>query len=238
MSTLLVVQNDAVAPPGHLVDACRRAGVPFDLARPFTGEPVAPFADRTGVVVLGGAMGVGDAAEYPFLLDEMSEISAAADAGVAVLGICLGGQLIAAALGGAVMRADHPEAVVVEMSATDVGTDPVLGRLDGPQLALHQDTWEAPPDAVALIDGPEFPFAFRSGSAVAIQTHPEVTVDIFRRWVSIPAVRGLVAHAGSDPDELMSAFEAAQPRSRDMAMRFFGAWLDEAVERREHRAVS
>lgn len=144
------------------------------------------------------------------------------------MGICLGGQLIAAALGGSVERGPRPEAALVTLADS---TDPLLRLLERPHLILHQDGWTPPAGATGLVRGPSYHLAFRHGSAVALQTHPEVTPEIARRWFAEAEVKDLVRRAGEDAGHFLARILAGAPEMRDMARRYFAAWIEEARAR-------
>ncbi len=227
---LLVVHNDEPIRPGRLLDALHAEEVEYQIVRPFAGDPIPDFTDYGGVVILGGTMGVYDAHRFPYLRDEMSAVLAAVAEDVPVLGICLGGQLLAAALGGEAHRSERAEARFEAFSSPAAEEDALLRHLDGPQLATHQDTWTAPPGAVTLLESPDFPLAFRFGSALAIQTHPEITPEILDLWMEGQGFHDLLAEAGTNAAAISLAVATAEAESRDMAERFFRAWIRSTAE--------
>jgi GMP synthase (glutamine-hydrolysing) len=140
-----------------------------------------------GVVVLGGAMHVGDAPSLPWLQEEIGWITDHVRGGGALLGICLGSQLLAHALGGRV--GPHPEGMTqigyVPVEATAAGA----GLFPDPPLEVyhwHEQGFELPAGAELLATGPDFPNqAFRHGKAYGLQFHPEVTPGVLRRWLEL-----------------------------------------------------
>ncbi len=229
MKPVAVLRNDAEVPPGYLAPALERSGRPWLLVRLDEGEPLPTVEAVHGVVVLGGRMGAYDGALHPYLEEEKRFVAGCVEADVAVLGICLGSQLAAAALGGEAYLADAPEATLGPIDLTEAGAaDPVLARLiERPVLRLHQDTWDAPPGATTLAHGGGFAQAYRLGSALGIQPHPEADPDVVAGWLMRDSIRELVHRAGSDPDELLWAMAAGREDGEVTAARFFGAWLDE-----------
>lgn len=227
MNPILVLENDADVPPGYLIDVLETAPGGYELRRLHAGDEVGGPHGWAGVVVLGGAMGVYDADAHPYLHDEAEMLVAAVARDVPVLGICLGCQLLADALGGRAYRAERVEARFETFSSPAASADPAVRELDGPQLTFHQDTWEAPPGVRVLLRSPQYPQAFRFGSAVAIQTHPEVTPEIARGWMESPGGRDMLDAAGADSGEILGRMEACRDSSREMARRFFVAWLAE-----------
>ncbi len=175
MKPIIVLQNEDMAPPGYLGDALDRRGVDWRAVRLDVGESLPEVQDVSGVAVLGGPMGVYDDEEFPFLLDEKEFLVECTKADVPVLGICLGCQMLADGLGGRAYVADRAEIVFAPIEATPDGlADPVVAALAGRRtIRYHQDTFDVPPGATLLATGGGFDQAFRMGSAVGLQPHPE-----------------------------------------------------------------
>ena len=146
-----------------------------------------------------------------------------------VLGICLGCQILADALGGSAYAAPFIEAEFESLRVVpEAVSDPVVGTLAEPVLSLHGDTWEPPPGATVLATSSRFPHAFRFGSALAIQSHPEVSASIVAGWIE-GFGRDRFAAAGVDPDALLDQISSGDKANQERAARLFGAWLDEAI---------
>ena len=184
-----------------------RIAVVHNLERPFLGHAAAPFAaaglevtehdlrrgaplpgpDADGLLVLGGDESVRDIARLDHLDREAALLREAVNAGRPVLGVCLGGQLLAHALGGEVTRMPRrmvswPE--VERLPAAD--GDPLLGALPERFRVLHwnEDCFTLPDGAVELLSrpGPGVE-AFRAGDrAWGIQFHPETDSDALEGW--------------------------------------------------------
>jgi GMP synthase-like glutamine amidotransferase len=140
-----------------------------------------------GLVVLGGTMDVSEAPAYPSLEAAMALIRQAAASGLPVLGICLGGQLAAHALGGRAYRSPRgPEFGWIPLAFTRSGrADPVLGALDSDVevYSSHHDVFDLPPGADLLAWGGHSPNqAFRLGSVLGVQFHPEVDAARVAFW--------------------------------------------------------
>ena len=207
MKPVLVLRHGADIPLGLLGNALHEAGVPVREVALHAGDEVPPIEGHPGLVVLGGEMGVYDESDHPWLRHEKSLIEQAHGAGVPMLGICLGSQLFAEALGGAAYLADGPPEIgyiTPELTAEGV-RDPVLRHFDRPVVVFHQDTWDPPPDAIVLARTDRFPHAFRMGSAVAIQAHPEADAGIVQAWVSHDRARRMLREADVDADALVAA---------------------------------
>lgn len=147
-------------------------------------DDLAPVRDAELVVVLGGPIGVGDAATFPVIEAEAALIRARMEAGLPVLGVCLGAQLIAHALGWPVA----PGRLELGWGTVDVapaGMSTPLRHVSGaPILQWHGDAITAP-DGVELLASTDATAcqAFAVGSAFGIQFHPEVDPEAFERWL-------------------------------------------------------
>jgi GMP synthase (glutamine-hydrolysing) len=187
MPMLTLIQNDQDVPSGRLIEWCREFRIPFQTVRPYSGEVLPPISDVSALVILGGAMGVHESSRYTYLLAVRSYIQQAVVRQVPLLGICLGGQLLADALGAPVHSQRNGEmglhSVEVRESAT---SDPLF--LEIPQVFTtfqwHNDSFEIPAGAVCLASSPVCSHqAFRYGvNQYGLQFHPEVTRSIVTSW--------------------------------------------------------
>jgi GMP synthase (glutamine-hydrolysing) len=219
---LLILENDPGDGPGYLGDALEHADVPASLVRVHAGDPVPELGSAAGVVILGGPMGAYESATHPWLDDEARLIREAVAHNAAVLGICLGAQLIAHALGGRAFQAERPEVAVARSRLTPAGErHPLAPFLTGPYLAFHQDTFDLPEDATLLASSEAYPHVFRCGSALGIQPHPEVSSDVAARWGERSR---LPERAGVNYATVISEMERRVPPSRPAAL--FSAWID------------
>lgn len=208
-ATVLVLEHLASEGVGRIGAWLPEAGVALRTVRVHAGEAVPDRlpADCAGLVVMGGAMGVGDADRLPHLREEMALIRRAVGDAVPVLGVCLGAQLLAAACGGVVERgAAGPELGPGLVARRDVATeDPVFASV--PMLAdVVQWHWDAvtelPAGATLLASSSRYPHqAFRVGErAWGVQFHVETTPSMVQGWAAADAdeVRAL----GLDPELL------------------------------------
>jgi len=186
---VLIIQHEAAAHPGTLLESLVNAGLQVDVRQLHagTGLPgVAELADISGLVVLGGSMNTDQAEEYPFLDDEQRLLAVAVEEDVPVLGICLGGQQVAAATGGEVYRRDEPEVGWLDVDI--VRADPIFDGVDSPFRALewHAYSFTAPATGTVLATRPgdRGVQAFRVGRrAWGVQFHAEVDESILRLWL-------------------------------------------------------
>jgi GMP synthase (glutamine-hydrolysing) len=184
---LLVVQHEPDSPPGLLTTAAAATGVELQVVEA-PGEPVPVTLDGAdGLVVLGGAMDFDETDAYPHLARTMDLLADAAARSAPALGICLGAQLAAAALGGRAYPGPAGEEIGwTKVELTDAGrADPVMRALQEPAelFEWHHDTFDPPPGATVLAGGAVYPSqAFRLGSVVAVQFHPEVDGPLLAGW--------------------------------------------------------
>jgi GMP synthase (glutamine-hydrolysing) len=187
MTRLLVVQHEPSAPPGLLAPAAAATGVELQVVEA-PGQPVPVTLDGAdGLVVLGGVMDADETDAYPHLARTMDLVRDAAARSAPTLGICLGAQLAAAALGGRAYPGPAGEELGwTKVELTEAGRgDPVTGALQEPAelFEWHHDTFDPPPGATLLAGGAVYPSqAFRLGGVVAVQFHPEVDAPLLAGW--------------------------------------------------------
>ncbi|HXR40988.1 MAG TPA: type 1 glutamine amidotransferase [Acidothermaceae bacterium] len=174
----VVVQHVPVEGPGLIAVALERAGARVDVRRMYCGEPLPAADEIAGLVVMGGPMNALDDAAFPHLPAERQLLAACVQREVPVLAVCLGAQLLAAALGARVYRGDTPEVGLgVVTLAPAARHDPVFGPAGHllPVLHWHEDTFELPAGATLLASNAAYPHqAYRVGSAYAMQFHLEI----------------------------------------------------------------
>jgi GMP synthase (glutamine-hydrolysing) len=215
---VLILQHAPHEGPGLVGEALERAGAALDVRRGDRGDPLPPLRDYRLVVALGGPMAAWDDAAHPFLDGEARLLGDAARAGAAVLGVCLGAQLLARGLGARVYRGPRPELGLSPLALTDEGrADPLLAPLDGRDVVhWHEDTFDLPAGAARLASTAAYPNqAFRVGSrAYGVQFHIELDRAARREWARL-GERELRA-AGVDPASL-DGDDALDERGRAFA---------------------
>ncbi|MET7993851.1 glutamine amidotransferase [Amycolatopsis sp. NPDC005232] len=213
---------------------------PLLLARGYTVDyleagvdPITPelLSAPDVVVVLGGPIGVGDTALYPFLPDELTSIATRLSTGRPTLGICLGAQLIAAALGSDVTPTGKKEIGYSPLGLTPAGRDSVLSPLDGvPVLHWHGDQFAIPAGSTTLAETPGFPrqaFSPAPGT-LALQFHLEADHTRLEPWLIGHTFE--LATAGVDPRTLRADAATHGPTLARAAQTVFTTWLDEAEQ--------
>lgn len=186
MSKVLFLYNDPTAPEALLGEAFAESG--FDIStfsvvpadRP--DDPVLEVTfpdplDYDVIVPLGARWAVYDE-RVPWIADESAMVRRALDAGVSVLGVCFGGQLLAHALGGTVTRSPEPEVGWHDVQSDDPGLVP-----PGPWFQWHFDRLTPPPGAVEVARNGRATQAFVHGRALGLQFHPEVDTALVQQWI-------------------------------------------------------
>lgn len=187
--TILVLQNDPLSPLGVLEPVFREQGIALDTRYPMEDADSVPSdaSGYAGIVVLGGAMSALDDTSYPGISRIISLLRSGHWKNVPILGICLGGQILARAFGGVVHRNACAEVGVTRLEPTpNCKDDPLLSGIEPlAAMEMHFDRFDAPPGSVELVSSPDCPHqAFRIGSTVwGLQFHPEVTPEIVGGWI-------------------------------------------------------
>lgn len=184
---LHIIQNDPEVPPGTVAEDLDALGVMYCVHHPYSGDPLPEIRDVSALIVMGGAMGANDDHRHPFLYDLKIFIRQVVAAGIPYLGICLGGQLLAAALGGRVASNRWEELGSLTVDLTEEGRrDALFKGLPAmfETFQWHHDSFDIPEGGVLLASSTACPHqAFRFGPcAWGTQFHPEVTERIIRDW--------------------------------------------------------
>jgi GMP synthase (glutamine-hydrolysing) len=238
---VLVLQHIACEPPAaYAAELAAREIATETLALTELGARALPdWRAYSAIIAMGGPMGTYDDGLLPWLAAEKSLIGDAVSAGVPFWGVCLGAQLLAAALGARVFRGERPEIGVLPVTlAPAARADPVFAAAPTELDALHwhSDTYELPRGATHLASSVLYAqqaFAFRR--AYALQFHLEVSAELVREWAAVPAYRESLeqAHGPGALDSLIADVEAAEDRLAPLARALFGRWLEEVAFARE-----
>lgn len=232
---VLFIQQDHVSPTGPVGEAFVARG--FDVVEMLVvpehhflqPSVTVEFPDPTGydaVVPMGAPWSIYDHDTIgTWVHDEIEFLRRAHTGGVPVLGICFGGQALAAALGGAVIPADRPEVGWTAVRTDDADLVPA-----GPWFQWHGDRWVLPEGLSAFARTDVAEQAFTTGRSLGVQFHPELTPSMLEGWLA----NGGESHAialGIDPDQLRhqtaSEAEAAAARARALV----SAFLDRVASR-------
>jgi GMP synthase (glutamine-hydrolysing) len=234
-STLLVLQHIACEPPAAFEDELRSRGLDLVRVELDEGDPLPDWREFPAIVVMGGPMGAYDEADHPWLGPEKRLLRDAVEAGVPVWGVCLGAQLLAAALGARVYRGERPEVGVLEVELTDEAAgDPVFGDAPSsfPTLQWHGDSFDLPAGATLLAGSAAYPNqAFRVGRSYGLQFHLEVPLELATEWGGVPAYAdSLESTLGPGAlDRLLAEVAEHADVTVPLARRLFGNWLEHAM---------
>jgi GMP synthase (glutamine-hydrolysing) len=210
MRKILVFQHVAHELLGTLNPLLKDSGFRIRYVN-FDRDPAArPSLDGYfGLVVLGGPMNVDQVDLYPFLAVEVELVAEALQRGMPVLGICLGAQLLARALGADVRPHHSKEIGWYQINPTAAGADdPVFAGMSDTEhiFQWHGDTFDIPSGAVHLASSPDCENqAFRYGdTAYGFQFHLEVDRPMVERWLTVPHNRQEITdlNGAIDPEQI------------------------------------
>lgn len=220
---VLVVEHDAECPPALVGTWLTEVGCDLDVRRPYAGDELPGLPELTAydaLLVLGGPMGANDDAAHAWLGPVKELVRGARDTRLPTLGICLGHQLIAVALGGTVERNPRGQQVgLLGLGWTDAAADdPLLGPLASPRRGVQWNddvVTELPPEAVLLAaTGNGEVQAVRYAPRMwGVQLHPEVDVPVLEPWAE--SDRGSHETRGIDTDAMLRDIDAARAELDD-----------------------
>jgi GMP synthase-like glutamine amidotransferase len=227
---VLVIQHDHVSPPGAIGERFAERGydvvehVVVDADRFHTPDVAADFPDPTAfeaIVPMGAPWSAYDHGTIgSWLLPELDLLRMAHAVGVPVLGICFGGQLLATAHGGAVVRAEAPELGWSEVASDDERVIP-----GGPWFQWHYDRWQVPPGGRELARNAAASQAFVLGRNLALQFHPELDSAMLTGWLELGGDAKL-RESGVDPEALLHRTRERDAESRARAHRLVDGFCD------------
>ncbi len=231
---ILVFQHVPYEPLGSLDPLLKESGFRIRYVNFGRNPDHRPTLDKyAALIVLGGPMSSEQIDTYPNLLTEVEIIREAIDRDMSVLGICLGAQLLAKALGGEVQRNPLREIGWCDVDLTEAGAaDPVLSTFARRQRVFqwHEDGISLPPGAVHLASSPASNIqAFRHGEhAYGLQFHLEVDSSLIERWLSVPENQAtLQDEAGqTDPDEIRAQTPGSIDALQSLSRATFSRWID------------
>lgn len=191
-------------------------------------DPIGGVVDDAALlVVLGGPIGLADTDRYPYLLDELDALRRRLDRRLPTLGVCLGAQLVAAALGAGVEPTGRVEIGYSPLTLTPAGRRSVLASVgDTPVLHWHGDQFDVPDGAELLASTPGFPNqAFSLGDHVlALQFHLEADPARIEQWLIGHAHE--LTHHRIDPAAIRQDAARHGPELAERARGILTSWLD------------
>jgi GMP synthase-like glutamine amidotransferase len=230
----IVITHSESDQPGAITRELSARGVKLREVRSYAGDAVPEgLGTASALVVMGGPMGADDDEAYPFLTAEKRLLASATTAGAHVLGVCLGSQMLACAVGGGVVRGGtRPQEIGwydVERTRADALFEH-LPRTFTP-FHWHGDAIVAPASALVLARSRATKVqAFRAGErAYGVQFHLESSAEMIEGMLREFA--GELASEGKEPAALAQATKAHIGEQERLAALFFGAWADRVAGR-------
>ena len=215
---VLFIEHDHVSPTGplgerfvdHGYEISSVAVVPADkFETPNVSVTWPEFTNFDVVIPLGSPWGVWEDERIGnWLLPELKLVRKAHDAGVPIMGICFGGQLMARALGGRVERAERAEVGWLAIESTSAHLP------SGPWFQYHWDRWHTPAIATEIASTSVGPQAFIAGRTLALQFHPEINLEILDLWLAMDGGCAEVESVGIDPEALREETRRVQEQAR------------------------
>lgn len=233
---VLVLQHFRSEPPAVYEEILLDRGYRIHRVELDEGEQLPDHHDFAAIVVMGGPMGALDDADHPWLAAERSYIATAVAAGIPYWGVCLGAQLLAAALGSRVYTGETPEVGTYGVELTEeAAADPVFGGLPERFTVFqwHSDTFDLPTGARRLVRSELYENqVFAVGSAYAVQFHVEVGRELAAEWASLPSYqRALESLYGEGATaRVMERLTETVEGNRRIATEIFSAWMEKFVE--------
>lgn len=229
----LIIQHFHMSPTGPIGERLRYHGfeleeflvVPEDqYDNPNIDVNFPSFEDYDLIVPLGAPWGAwDDQCIGKWLTPELQLFRDAVNAGIPVLGICFGGQLLARALGGSVGPAPAPE-----IGWQHIWTEDASLISAGPWFELHQDRFTVPPGAQEIARTPAASQAFTINKTLALQFHPEIEEQTLFDWVNTGDL-ALIRNAGLDPDILLAQTHKEIPAADKRAHALVDAYLSKVA---------
>jgi GMP synthase-like glutamine amidotransferase len=217
---ILVFRHSPGESLGRISDSLEPRGIAPRYADLYLGGAPPDIRDADGLIVMGGPMSAND--DCPFIRQELDIISEALALGKPILGVCLGAQLVAKALGARVYNSPVKEIGWYPVYWTEAGAREF--SLNGPETMFqwHGETFDLPPGAelLAYSDGCRHQ-AFRVGSTYGLQFHLEVTPAMIADWLTDDAACG-------DRREITTSVDPQENslRLKVLAAKVFGRWCD------------
>jgi GMP synthase-like glutamine amidotransferase len=231
MKPVAIFRHASTEGPGYFATYLSLHDIPWQVIKIDAGEPVpGDPGEYSGLAFMGGPMSAND--DLPWIPQSLRLIAAAAKASVPVIGHCLGGQLMAKALGGTVTRNAMRE---IGWGRVDIVAHPLAQAWFGSLPAAfdcfhwHGETFSIPPGATRLLSSPYCENqAFAIGPHLGMQCHVEMTEALIRRWCQDwnKEVTSLAAKVASvqTPDEIVDALEQKVTALTAVADVIYGRW--------------
>lgn len=228
MPTALVIQHEAYESLAGFRDSLDARGYAIEtISVRHPDYERLDFLEPDLLVIMGGPMGVYEHAQYPWMNHEIIRVAERILADRPTLGVCLGSQVMAAAMGASVYKGPHNEVGFKPVGLTEAGLRSPLSMIEGvPLLHWHGDTFDLPNNVVLLASTELYPNqAFARGpNILALQFHPEMGEDeSFDTWCE----KGdpFIAKAGITVETLLEQHERMGPAAVTAGRAMLHQWL-------------
>ncbi len=232
MKPIAIIQHVSLDGPEYFLDYLNRQAIPSCIFKVYAGavlpDDVSAYA---GIATFGGPMSVNDEAEHDWILPEIDFLRRAVAAGVPVIGHCLGGQLLARALGARVRKADIPEIGWVALQAeSEALAQEWFGGYSSPRVfQWHSDSFDLPPGACLLASSAycRNQAYLYDGRHLGMQFHCEVKVEMIRQWLQV-GYQEIDAHdlpSVMSVAQIAASLEEGMPQSHRQADAIYRRWL-------------
>ena len=218
MKPVLIRRHGMSAPPALLGEWCAERGYDYFVSHSWHNGSLPDPRDYAFIASLGSKLNPRDTHE-PIVIEELELMRRAIDEDVPVLGLCFGGQMLSAALGGETVRAEHPELGWTTIESDDEDLVPT-----GPWLEWHFDRFTVPDGATVIARNEHCTQAFVHGPHLGTQFHPESTIEVVAGWARNDAER-LRSLGIEDGESRLEVPEEKRRAARDAAFRLFDAFL-------------
>lgn len=213
----VILQHGETGPPGILGEWLAERSIAYEVnatwREPLPSDP----ADFGWIASLGSEHTPGGPDAPGWVKDEVDFLRRALETRVPVLGLCFGGQALAAAAGSTVGPSEPPEIGWLEVATDDPELIPA-----GPWLHYHYDLFVPPAGSTTIASSPSGPAAFTLDASLGLQFHPESTPEIAAEWARQDGSR--LTGAGFDPLELAQQGKRAAAAAAAAARKLFDAW--------------
>jgi GMP synthase-like glutamine amidotransferase len=232
MKPVAIMRHAPTEGPGYFATYLEEHGIPWRLVKVDAGERLPRDAiDCSGLAFMGGPMSVND--DLPWIREALELIRRSVSHGVPVIGHCLGGQLMAKAMGGVVTRNPVKE---IGWGRVDIVPSPLAEQWSGGSLEAydafhwHGETFSIPPGATRLASSAHCANQmFALGPHLGMQCHVEMTVDLIRTWCKDwgKEVTALARRVPSvqTPEEMDVDIEEKVRALNSVADRFYALWI-------------
>jgi GMP synthase-like glutamine amidotransferase len=229
MKPIVVIRHGSYNGPELFADVLAERQIPMHLLRIDEGDVVPKDpALYSGIVLMGGAMSAND--DYPWLQDEISLVKSALTANIPVLGHCLGGQILAKALGASIVPSPAVEVGFIELTVVSNRARRWFGEVD--RIAFmqwHTESFELPPNTELLLSSDNCPNqAFCVDDLhIGMQFHCEARLAMVEEWMhdSREQVIAFDVPSAHHPDRVIEDARVLLPQAQDVARTLYNRWL-------------